>query len=140
MNAHEIVQAPLLCRRNPIYFSARGGRLLLSPDHDGTAFRRIAWKGKPFRSLPMPITCTRSAMTARFFSYLKVTTDAVGNIVTATYDVRGRKTASSDPDLGAWTYSYDTASELVSQTDAKNQTSAFSYDLVGRMTTPDGLT
>jgi YD repeat-containing protein len=48
--------------------------------------------------------------------------------------VRGRKTASSDPDLGAWTYSYDTASELVSQTDAKSQTSTLGYDLLGRMT------
>jgi YD repeat-containing protein len=36
--------------------------------------------------------------------------------------VRGRKIASNDPDLGAWTYSYDTASELVSQTDANSQT------------------
>ena len=68
------------------------------------------------------------------FGKLIRTTDAVGNIVTATYDVRGRKTASSDPDLGAWTYAYDTASELVSQTDAKSQTSTLSYDLIGRMT------
>src|SRR5262249_1782321 len=31
------------------------------------------------------------------------TVDATGhNIVTATYDLRGRKIASSDPDLGAW--------------------------------------
>jgi YD repeat-containing protein len=55
-------------------------------------------------------------------------------VVTATYDVRGRKTASSDPDLGAWTYAYDTASELVSQTDAKGQTTTLSYDKLGRMT------
>ena len=48
--------------------------------------------------------------------------------------MRGRKIASSDPDLGAWTYAYDTASELVSQTDAKSQTTTFSYDLLGRMT------
>ncbi len=48
--------------------------------------------------------------------------------------MRGRKIASSDPDLGAWTYAYDTASELVSQTDAKSQTTTLSYDLLGRMT------
>jgi len=36
------------------------------------------------------------------FGNLIQTIDAVGNIVTATYDTRGRKTASSDPDLGAW--------------------------------------
>ncbi len=46
------------------------------------------------------------------FGKLIHTTDAVGNVVSATYDVRGRKIASNDPDLGAWTYTYDTASEL----------------------------
>jgi YD repeat-containing protein len=45
-----------------------------------------------------------------------------------------RRTASSDPDLGAWTYSYDTLSQLVSQTDARSQTSTFTYDLLGRLT------
>jgi YD repeat-containing protein len=47
---------------------------------------------------------------------------------------RGRKTASSDPDLGAWSYTYDTASELITQTGAKGQTTTFSYDVLGRMT------
>ena len=28
----------------------------------------------------------------------------------------------TDPDLGGWSYSYDTLDELVSQTDAKSQT------------------
>jgi YD repeat-containing protein len=58
------------------------------------------------------------------FGKLIKTTDAAGNVVTATYDVRGRKIASHDPDLGAWTYAYDTANELVSQTDAKSQTTS----------------
>ena len=53
-------------------------------------------------------------------------------MVTATYDMRGRKIASSDPDLGAWSYSYDTLGELVSQTDAKSQTTTFAYDKLGR--------
>ena len=48
--------------------------------------------------------------------------------------MRGRKVASSDPDLGTWTYAYDTASELVSQTDAKSETTTLSYDVLGRMT------
>jgi YD repeat-containing protein len=62
------------------------------------------------------------------------TTGAAGNVVSATYDVRGRKIASNDPDLGAWTYAYDTASELVSQTDAKNQTTTLTYDILGSLT------
>jgi RHS repeat-associated protein len=63
------------------------------------------------------------------------TVDATGkNAVTATYDLRGRKTASRDPDLGAWTYAYDVLSELKTQTDAKNQTTQFTYDVLGRLT------
>jgi hypothetical protein len=42
-------------------------RRRLDLDRDGPA-REV----RPFRSLPIPIICTRSAMTARFFSYLKV--------------------------------------------------------------------
>jgi RHS repeat-associated protein len=69
------------------------------------------------------------------FGNLIKTVDATGsNIVTATYDLRGRKIASNDPDLGAWSYSYNTLGQLVSQTDAKNQTSQFTYDLLGRLT------
>jgi len=30
--------------------------------------------------------------------------------------------ASNDPDLRTWAYAYDTANELVSQTDAEGQT------------------
>jgi RHS repeat-associated protein len=48
--------------------------------------------------------------------------------------VRGRKIASNDPDLGAWTYACDTANELASQTDAKTQTTTFTYDILGRLT------
>jgi RHS repeat-associated protein len=69
------------------------------------------------------------------FGNLTKTVDATGaNIVTATYDLRGRKIASSDPNLGTWSYSYNTLGQLVSQTDAKNQNSQFTYDLLGRLT------
>jgi RHS repeat-associated protein len=69
------------------------------------------------------------------FGNLTKTVDATGaNIVTATYDLRGRKIASSDPDLGTWSYSYNTLGQLVSQTDAKTQTTQFTYDLLGRLT------
>jgi RHS repeat-associated protein len=63
------------------------------------------------------------------------TIDATGkNVVSATYDPRGRKISSTDPDLGTWTYSYNVLGELKTQTDAKSQTSQFSYDLLGRLT------
>lgn len=45
--------------------------------------------------------------------------------------MRSHKTASNDPDLRAWTYIYDTASEVVSQTDAKSQATTLGYDLLG---------
>jgi len=40
--------------------------------------------------------------------------------------------ASHDPDLGAWSYSYDTLSGLKTQTDAKGQVVSMTYDLLGR--------
>jgi RHS repeat-associated protein len=68
------------------------------------------------------------------FGNLVETIDTTGqNVVSATYDARGRKIATSDPDLGAWSYSYNTLNQLVSQTDAKGQTSQFTYDVLGRL-------
>jgi len=75
--------------------------------------------------------------------------DPLGNLTTTTvanssgppvitalaYDLRGRKTGMDDPDMGQWTYDYNAAGELISQTDAKNQTSAMTYDALGRLVT-----
>ena len=33
--------------------------------------------------------------------------DPAGNVVRNVFDIRGRKTSSSDPDMGAWSYAYD---------------------------------
>jgi RHS repeat-associated protein len=53
-------------------------------------------------------------------------TDPAGN-VTATYDVRGRKIASNDPDLGAWTYAYDILGRLTQRVEP-DMTSVWVYD------------
>jgi RHS repeat-associated protein len=90
-------------------------------------------------------TATDSASQVMSYSYdpfgnLIQTTDVAGNVATMTYDLRGRKTAMTDPDLGRWSYAYDALDELVSQTDAKGQTVTMSYDVLGRMfqrTEPD---
>src|SRR5262249_58016320 len=66
------------------------------------------------------------------FGKLVQSTDDVGNVVSATYDTRGRKIATSDPDMGAWSYSYDVLGQLTSQTDAKAQTVTQIYDKLGR--------
>jgi RHS repeat-associated protein len=72
------------------------------------------------------------------FGNLLSTVDSTGfNVISATYDLRGRKIASSDPDLGTWRYSYNVLNQLVLQTDAKGQSTAFSHDLLGRVVERD---
>lgn len=72
-------------------------------------------------------------------------TDPLGRVLTKNqYDTRGRKICTSDADLGSgdcsgssgdhsWKYVYDSLGRLISQTDAKGQTSTLSYDVLGRM-------
>ncbi len=62
-----------------------------------------------------------------------VQTNAGGVLTTVTYDLRGRKTAMADPDMGAWSYAYNALGELIRQTDAKAQTTTLSYDKLGRL-------
>ena len=40
----------------------------------------------------------------------------------------------NDPNMGHWTYAYDPNNNLISQTDAKNQTISFTYDALKRLT------
>ncbi|HEY1707186.1 MAG TPA: FG-GAP-like repeat-containing protein [Rhizomicrobium sp.] len=70
-----------------------------------------------------------------FGELLTVSTPATGNLLTYTYDVRGRKISAFDTNMGTWTYSYDGFDELFSQTDAKpipNVKRLF-YDALGRL-------
>lgn len=62
-----------------------------------------------------------------------ITTDAAGIVTSLTYDLRGRKTAMADPDMGNWTYEYDALGQLRRQTDAKAQVSTIAYDKLSRM-------
>ncbi len=48
--------------------------------------------------------------------------------------LEGRRLTASDPDLGLWSYQYDTAGRLTRRTDALNQATSFAYDRRGRMT------
>jgi len=63
-----------------------------------------------------------------------VQTNAGGVTTSATYDLRGRKIAMSDPDMGRWSYAYDALGQIVQQTDAMGQVSVMKYDVLGRMT------
>jgi len=65
------------------------------------------------------------------------------NKVVIQYDDRGRKTRTTDPDMGVWEYEYDGFGQLQKQTDARNQDVELDYDALGRMirrTDPGGAT
>jgi len=62
-------------------------------------------------------------------------TNAAAIITSIAYDIRGRKTSMTDPNMGAWSYHYNALSELIRQTDAKSQTTSMTYDLLSRMVT-----
>ncbi|MEQ0558838.1 RHS repeat-associated core domain-containing protein [Amycolatopsis sp. NEAU-NG30] len=66
---------------------------------------------------------------------LATVTDSTGkNVWSASYDLRGRKTVTTDPDTGKTSYSYDDVDRLATTTDAQNRTLAYSYDNIGRKT------
>lgn len=73
-------------------------------------------------------------------SYAYNTTDLLtqavrgGATTTLNYDLGGRKTQMSDPDMGAWSYNYDALGRLVRQVDARNQATTLTYDSLGRLT------
>ena len=64
---------------------------------------------------------------------LKMTIDDAGNVTSISYDSLGRKGLMRDPDMGIWYYEYDAAGNLISQTDAKEQTIEFRYDELNRL-------
>lgn len=71
------------------------------------------------------------------FDNLVQTKDALQNVVTVTYDIRGRKLSVNDPDTGLWKYDYDALGELVWQESANQrvagQSTTMVYDVLGRL-------
>ncbi|MFI6055578.1 RHS repeat domain-containing protein, partial [Streptomyces violascens] len=61
-------------------------------------------------------------------------TDTAGNKWSTSYDLRGRKASSTDPDTGTTTYTYDDLDQVTTTTDARNKTLAYTYDALGRKT------
>ncbi len=49
-------------------------------------------------------------------------------MTTIQYDLLGRKTQMSDPDMGTWSYTYDAVGNLARQTDARGQVICYYYD------------
>ncbi|CNE94708.1 Cell wall-associated polypeptide CWBP200 [Mycobacterium tuberculosis] len=61
-------------------------------------------------------------------------TDPSGNTFTSTYDLRGRKTETTDPDKGAITLAYNDLDQVTSTTDARGRKVFVDYDGQGRKT------
>ncbi|MFC4585791.1 polymorphic toxin-type HINT domain-containing protein [Sphaerisporangium corydalis] len=62
-------------------------------------------------------------------------TDAAGSVWRYLYDLRGRVKQVDDPDKGTATLAYDDRTdELLSSTDSRGKSVAFTYDVLGRMT------
>lgn len=72
------------------------------------------------------------------FGNLVQTKDALQNLATIAYDIRGRKKKLIDPDTGTSQYDHNALGELVWQQNAKQaaagQATELAYDLLGRMT------
>ncbi|HEY3232915.1 MAG TPA: SBBP repeat-containing protein, partial [Roseiflexaceae bacterium] len=90
-------------------------------------------------SCTTPYTTIWTADAVTKYSYtpldlLSQVTDANGNLTSISYDSLGRKTAMSDPDMGAWSYLYDANGNLTRQTDARGQRICFYYDALNRLT------
>jgi len=68
------------------------------------------------------------------FGNLALTQDPAGNQISVVYDALGRKFGQIDPDLGTWAYVVDAAGRLRRQTDAKAQVTIMVYDPLDRMT------
>jgi RHS repeat-associated protein len=56
------------------------------------------------------------------------------------YDLAGRKTSMSDPDMGDWSYEYDDAGNLTQQQDGRGTVLSFDYDNIGRLLTRTDIT
>ncbi|MBC3873841.1 RHS repeat domain-containing protein [Undibacterium flavidum] len=72
------------------------------------------------------------------FGNLVATKDALQNVISIKYDIRGRKVEMTDPNTGLWKYDYNALGELVWQQNptqrALSQVTTMTYDLLGRMT------
>ncbi|MDR7335406.1 RHS repeat-associated core domain-containing protein [Roseateles asaccharophilus] len=79
------------------------------------------------------------------FNNLLASKDALQNLTTLQYDLRGRKTQLNDPDSGIWKYEHDPLGQLVWQENPNQRAAAtaitMAYDKLGRMTSrsePEG--
>jgi RHS repeat-associated protein len=110
------------------------GRKISSTDPKGNVSTRFVDVRGNLRRVVDPAPGGTTHYAWDHFGNLLSTTDPIGAVSSATYDVRGFKRTSFDSDAGAWSYTFNSLGELVSQTDAKARTTSFVYDPLGRLT------
>lgn len=99
-------------KQKTVYRNA-GGRIVRSVDHNGY-YQNFVYDS---------------------FGNTKEVVDSANNsLQTGMFNVRGMRYASTDIDLGSWGYAFNALGELSGYTDAKSQTTNFTYDAVGRKT------
>jgi len=121
-------------------FDAAGDRADTIVDADGRVTKRIELL-KNGDGTSTPITTSYGY---RPFDLLGKVTDDRGNVTAYTYDVRGRRVASTDPDRGSTTSAYYGTGLLRAQTrTGTGHTVTYGYDDLGRLTSgvdEDGTT
>ena len=100
------------------------GRLIKVQEYLGAGRSTPAWTATPAAT-------TRYAYNV--MDGLTETWDTANHHTQIGYDSLGRKTSLSDPDMGAWSYTYDAAGNLLTQTDGRGSTLWFAYDLLHRV-------
>ena len=70
------------------------------------------------------------------FGNLRYVRDPNGNVTRTTFDVRGRKIAMDDPDMGHWEYEYNAVGELIKQWDAKTGRNTTVTPMLNSLATP----
>ncbi|MEN3613672.1 RHS repeat-associated core domain-containing protein [Plantactinospora sp. ZYX-F-223] len=65
---------------------------------------------------------------------LATVTDPAGNVWRYSYDLRGLRIRTEEPDRGATDYTYNDAGDVVATRDARGITLAHAYDILGRQT------
>jgi RHS repeat-associated protein len=105
-----------------------GGRLVQVEEYRGTFASCTLEAGSPYAT---------TLYSYDHLSRLRQVMNAVGSPIVIDYDTVGRRIASSDPDLGNWTYAYWPAGNLRTQTDGRGNTITFYYDPLNRLRTKD---
>ncbi|MBB6567807.1 RHS repeat-associated core domain-containing protein [Kribbella sandramycini] len=113
-----------------------GDRVHQTPPPGGTATTTISdARGRPIERR----TQNGTGYDSTFYTYakagqLETVKDPAGNVWRYGYDLRGHKIRVDDPDKGLVTKTFDDSGQVLTTTDARGSTHAFTYDPLGRQT------